>query len=454
MANGRMTNRITARKAAAGASITRLVLAGILIGCCWLLPARAQETGAPTNAPGHTAEGAAPAGGGETTAPSPTPEPAAPTHEAGTEPGAAGHESEGTAGGHEGGAAHAGGGHKEEGVSIHQPTWLTGLLKRFWYSGPATVNAAGAAGAAPEQLRGKPIEFDWADPHGKGAVYHVRGTIGEVGAQQDPSGVETATATVDGSSVTLIKPEPKFLYETILPEATALSLLTALTIALVACLLTRNLSRVPGKTQVILEMFYEWIDGFVRDLIGPHYKRYLPLAATAFIYILVMNLAGLIPGWASPTANVNVTAGLALVVVLYVQYEGIRVNGFVGYLKHFMGEPWWLAPLNFPLHIIGEFARLLSLSIRLFGNIFGEDVVIVILILLSLQFTKGFLPVHALMDVFAIFTSLVQALVFTMLTCIYLQLMTAHGHDEHGHGEGHGHDHGHGHAHDVPAHAA
>jgi F-type H+-transporting ATPase subunit a len=106
---------------------------------------------------------------------------------------------------------------------------------------------------------------------------------------------------------------------------------------------------------------------------------------------------------------------------------------------HFVGDPWWLGPLNFPIHVVGEVAKLLSLTIRLFGNIFGEDVVIVILIFLAGMFTKGLIPFQAPMYLLAIFTSFVQAMVFSILTCVYIALMTTHeeghGHAEHGHDE-------------------
>ena len=103
----------------------------------------------------------------------------------------------------------------------------------------------------------------------------------------------------------------------------------------------------------------------------------------------------------------------------------------------------WLAPLNFPLHIIGEFAKLLSLTLRLFGNIFGEDVVIVILTYLAILFTKGFIPFQFPMYLFGIFTSFVQAMVFSILACIYIALMTTHEDHAHGHGHDHGDDGGH-----------
>src|SRR5205085_6685113 len=142
-------------------------------------------------------------------------------------------------------------------------------------------------------------------------------------------------------------------------------------------------------------------DNMVTGLIGPEGPRYLPVVGTLFIYILILNLSGIIPLWKSPTANLNVTFSLALVTLIYVQYHGIRANGFFGYVKHFMGEPIWMAPLNFPLHVIGEFARLISLSFRLFGNMFGEDTVIAILIMIG---APALIPIHFPMILLAIFT--------------------------------------------------
>jgi F-type H+-transporting ATPase subunit a len=211
-----------------------------------------------------------------------------------------------------------------------------------------------------------------------------------------------------------------------------------------ACfLLTRRLSaHRPSKTQAALEVGVSALQNMVTGLIGPEGLRYLPMVGTIFIYILFMNLAGLIPLWKSPTANLNVTLSLALIAFIYVQYHGIRANGLVGYLKHFVGEPVWMAPLNFPLHIMGELARPISLCFRLFGNIFGEDTVVAILIMLGAGFL---LPIHFPMLFLVIFTSFVQAMVFTMLTCVYLAGFVTHE-------EGHGHEHGHepGVIHDSP----
>lgn len=328
-------------------------------------------------------------------------------------------------------------------ISIEQPTWITPLLKQFWFSGGAELTADGADAPASE-LVGKKIGYRYEDEESEAhRVYSVSAVIKKVGDAKPAPGAKTEEVTVDGRPVRLVNPVVVFPLAKAFPEQIVISILTAICILLVGIWMVREGQRVPGRKQMIAEMIYASLDNFVHGLIGEHYKKYVPLVATAFIYIFVMNVIGIIPGWKSPTSNVNVTAAMALVVVLYVQYEGIRVNGFGGYLKHFLGEPLWLAPLNFPLHIIGEFAKLLSLTIRLFGNIFGEDVVIVILTALGIMFTRGIVPFQFPMYFFAIFTSFVQAMVFSILACVYIALMTSHedheGHGHHAHGDDGGH---------------
>ncbi|MFN3648807.1 MAG: F0F1 ATP synthase subunit A [Armatimonadota bacterium] len=370
----------------------------------------------------------------------------------------------GEAGGGEHGDAH-GGEHGEEHdkqVSIHNPTWLYRVLQWFWWSGPATLKADGALDAATGQpipateLKGKTVPYTYSPHHVNikpAPRVAVNPTIGEVGNRTSAVGVTTEELTIDGRPVVLLNPTVSFAFESMFPEGLVISLLTALTIFLVAVLLTRNLRRIPDRKQTVLEMIYSGFDGFVHGLIGENYKKYVPLIGTGFIYIWVMNLAGLIPGWMSPTSNINVTAGLAVVVVVYSHIEGIRVNGVKGYFMHFVGDPWWLGPLNVPIHIVGELAKILSLTIRLFGNIFGEDVVLVILMYLAAHFTQGLVPFQLPMYFLALFTCTVQALVFSILASVYIALMTAHGdHDEH-HGEHahHGDDHGHVSDHAAPA---
>jgi F-type H+-transporting ATPase subunit a len=346
------------------------------------------------------------------------------------------------------GAAHA-----EPEFDIHLKTWLYGPLQRLWFSGPATLTADGAVGpdgrpVDAAMLRGRQVEYVHEYHHKE---YHTRPTLGEIGDQLPQRGDRTHTLTVEGQQVTLVNPRAHFFLEGAIPEGLVLSLVTALLVGGALFMLTRNLQRVPSRPQILLEMGYQMADGFVAGLIGPGYKKYVPLIGTAFIYIFFMNIGILFPGWGAATANINVTAGMAAVIIVYVQIEGLRANGLKGYLLHFVGDPWWLAPLNFPLHVIGEVARVLSLTIRLFGNIFGEDTVIVILILLSIKFfLGGLIPGQFPMYPLALFTGAVQAMVFCILSCVYIALMTTHDHgEEHGAHE-HGHD-GHGHGHDAHA---
>jgi F-type H+-transporting ATPase subunit a len=216
-----------------------------------------------------------------------------------------------------------------------------------------------------------------------------------------------------------------------LPEATLVSWFIIAGLSLLAIASTRNLKSIPNGLQNLMEMVVSTLDGFVKGLVGPqHDSRFTPLIGTFFVYILVMNLFGLIPGFISPTANINTTVSLALTAFVLVQYYGIKHVGLKNYLRHFAGDPIWLAPLMIPIHIIGELARPLSLSIRLFGNMFGEDMVIGILILVVIQVLgKIPLPAQFPMLLLGVFTSFVQALVFSTLVAIYISLAISQEHE-------------------------
>lgn len=170
----------------------------------------------------------------------------------------------------------------------------------------------------------------------------------------------------------------------------------------------------PGKLQHLLEVAIEFLNSQLEEIIGHGGKKYLPMIATIGTFILLMNLVGLVPGFLPPTSNVNVTAGCALVVFLYYNYLGIKKQGVVKYFKHFMGPIWWMAPLMIPIEIISHLARPFSLSVRLFANIYGEELIIAVFFgLLPLILP---LPIMAL----AIFTSFLQAFIFMVLTMIYV----------------------------------
>lgn len=188
--------------------------------------------------------------------------------------------------------------------------------------------------------------------------------------------------------------------------------------------------------QNFLELIYESLDGYVVSMMGPAGRNFLVLIGSLFIYILLSNFLGLVPGMEAPTANLNTTLALALVTFFAIHYYGLKTQG-LKYLKHFAGDVWWLAPLMVPIHIIGELARPLSLSIRLFGNIRGEDIALCILFFLGV---KAYFPFfHTPMMFLACFTSLIQALVFTMLSMAYISGALPHEehHEEDGHGDKH-----------------
>jgi F-type H+-transporting ATPase subunit a len=206
----------------------------------------------------------------------------------------------------------------------------------------------------------------------------------------------------------------------------------------VASYVRRRLSRIPKKdTTGFVEMCAEGLRNFTRDAIGPGGEEHAPFIATLFIFITLANWAGLVPGLISPVGvsegdyllGLNTTFALALVAIIYVHYVAIKKTGVKSYLGHFVGEPWWLFPINIPIHIVGEIARPLSLAFRLFGNVGGEDKV---LHFLAITMFLIAIPLHTPMTMFAVFTGMLQAYVFTALTCSYIAGFLEHHHEVHG----------------------
>ncbi len=187
-------------------------------------------------------------------------------------------------------------------------------------------------------------------------------------------------------------------------------------------LATLSIKLVPGPAQNVLEVIIDTIENFQVEVMGEEGRSYFPLVATLFLYILVSNLLGLIPGFLSPTSNINTPLSCALVVFVMTHYAGIKNHGFK-YIKHFTGSMWPLAPLMLPVEIIGHISRVLSLTLRLFGNIMGEDLVLAILLLLAGKF---FAPLP--MMFMAIFTSAIQAFIFMLLAMMYISAAIEHAH--------------------------
>lgn len=184
-------------------------------------------------------------------------------------------------------------------------------------------------------------------------------------------------------------------------------------LALFSFLATRRTNIVPGGFQNAMEVVVEGFDNLITESMGHEGRKFFPLIATLGLYILTSNLLGLIPGFESPTANLNTTVSMAVVVFVTTHVVGIRVHGFK-YVKQFLGPIWWLTPLMLPIEIVSHLARPLSLSVRLFGNIMGEDKVLAVVVLLVPFLVP--LPVFVLM----IFTSFIQTIVFMLLAMMYI----------------------------------
>ena len=206
----------------------------------------------------------------------------------------------------------------------------------------------------------------------------------------------------------------------LLPDYVVISLIVGLLLIVFFGLASRKVGIVPTKLQSFLEMIIQTFENLLVDTIGEEGKKYLPMIATVGLFIFFSNLIGLVPGLMSPTSKLNVTAGCALVVFVYYHWQGIRAQGLLKYLKHFIGPIPLLAPLMLPIELMSHLSRPVSLSIRLFGNIFAEE----LLILIIASIIPFFLPLPFM--AVAIFTSLIQAFVFVLLSCIYIAGAVAH----------------------------
>jgi len=178
----------------------------------------------------------------------------------------------------------------------------------------------------------------------------------------------------------------------------------------------------PGPVQHIAELIHEAIGDQAEQVIGHGYQRFQAYVTCIFLFVLCNNLVGLIPGIEAPTTSIMVTLGLAVPTFLYYNYYGVKEQGVVGYIKHFAGPVWWMAWLIFPIEVVSHLARVMSLSVRLYANMFAGDLVtLVFFSLVPVCIPVIFLGLH-------LFVSLIQAFVFTLLTMIYLSLAVAHEH--------------------------
>ncbi|WP_104697232.1 MULTISPECIES: F0F1 ATP synthase subunit A [unclassified Helicobacter] len=193
------------------------------------------------------------------------------------------------------------------------------------------------------------------------------------------------------------------------------TILCALLAVFLGKLATEKMQIVPSGLQNIYEAVISGMLGVAKDVIGEQYAlRYLPLTGTIAIFVFFCNMVGIIPGFEAPTASWNFTLVLALVVFFFYHFEGIKAQGFVHYFKHFMGPIKLLTPLMLPIEIISHFSRIISLTFRLFGNIKGDDMFLLVMLML----VPWVVPVAPFLVLF--FMGILQAFIFMILTYVYL----------------------------------
>jgi F-type H+-transporting ATPase subunit a len=234
-----------------------------------------------------------------------------------------------------------------------------------------------------------------------------------------------------------------------IPEHVVMGLLVLVVGTLLALFVRSRLSvEKPGASQQVAEFLLTNPLGFgINDVLeenaGHHWERYVPVVGSVALFILIANLFGVFPFLTAPTATVSVPLACAVITFIYFNWQGIRHHGMGGYLKHFAGPVAWLSPLMFPVEILSTSARLLSLTVRLWANIFASDMIYglflglfagpavwgwskspvlgVILGVLPALIPIAFIALH-------VFVSIVQTYVFTILPAVYIGLATA---DEH-----------------------
>ena len=218
----------------------------------------------------------------------------------------------------------------------------------------------------------------------------------------------------------------KYLY---LWENVLFSLIVVAIITLVAYLASRKSKMIPDRLQNAVEILVGGLDDFVCGILGAQGRRFTPFVGTLFIYIVFMNLFGLIPFMKSPTSSWSTTLALALCVFVYVQYAAVKELGFLGYLDHLAGNPRgilafsvFIPVIMFFLHVISELVKPISLSLRLRSNVWGDEMLLAVV--------SGFgltgVPLLLFSTLLAIIASVVQAVVFSLLTTIYFSLVLVH----------------------------
>lgn len=231
--------------------------------------------------------------------------------------------------------------------------------------------------------------------------------------------------------------------ETAVPWYTVMFVVACLiTIALIWIMRGRMSEGEPEGGQQVLEVSVLSIRGLLEDIVGPHGLKYFPVVATFAILILVSNLMGLVPGLMPPSASTSVTFALGISSFVYYNYIGIKENGLLGHLGHFAGVSYFtgamlfiMGPVMFVIELISNAVRPLSLGMRLFGNIFGDEQVGAQIAQVGAPFTYWVIP--AVLMVLTVFASVMQAFIFTLLSMIYIGEVSHAPHGDHSQERGH-----------------
>ena len=208
-----------------------------------------------------------------------------------------------------------------------------------------------------------------------------------------------------------------------IPNYIAMEVLVIVVILTGALLLRGRLSvENPGKFQHLMEVVVEFVQGLAEEIIGHDSRRYVAMLGTLGVFVVLSNLVGLIPALEPPTGHIQVTLGCAVVAFVYYNFQGIRHHGLLGYLRHFCGPMLIIAPLIFPVEIISNAFRLLSLSVRLYANMFvGELLEHVFARLIPIGVPATMMALH-------VFVSFIQAYIFMLLLAVYISLAVAEEH--------------------------
>ncbi len=217
--------------------------------------------------------------------------------------------------------------------------------------------------------------------------------------------------------------------------------IVALAFMVLARIVYAKRQMIPGPFQNAIELIVESLYNFFYSILGKEARRYTPFLGTLFLYILALNWIGMIPLGHSPSTSLSITLSLAVLVFLYVQGIGVKRLGVLGYIHHLAGSPndvigWSMVIIMLPIHIIGELAKPVSLALRLFGNITGEDTLIAVFVGMGIAITPFIgdfvgIPLQTPFYFLGLLLSTIQALVFTLLSTIYILLMLPHEEHEH-----------------------